>query len=47
MTKAKRKIFSVASIAVAVNQKDTTPLDYEMYPSSIVDMTEWNICNSV
>ena len=28
------------NLAVAVNQKDTTPLDYELYPGSIVDMTE-------
>ena len=28
------------NLAVAVNQKDTTPLDYEVYPGSIVDMTE-------
>ena len=28
------------NLAVAVKQKDTTPLDYEIYPGSIVDMTE-------
>ena len=28
------------NLAVAVSQKDTTPLDYELYPGSIVDMTE-------
>ena len=28
------------NLAVTVNQKDTTPLDYEVYPGSIVDMTE-------
>ncbi|MBR4741700.1 MAG: hypothetical protein IK079_02215 [Desulfovibrio sp.] len=27
-------------MAVAVNQKGTTALDYEIYPGSIVDMTE-------
>ncbi len=28
------------NLAITVSQKDTTPLDYEVYPSSIVDMSE-------
>ena len=28
------------NLAVAVSHKDTTPLDYELYPGSIVDMSE-------
>ena len=28
------------NLAITVSQKDTTPLDYEVYPGSIVDMSE-------